>query len=261
MTDYILFKNLDDIYMTLPECLEVKPIDTEEENATDENGEKVEAEVVEEGADTAEDEKAEKVIYYVTDMVQQSQYVNMFRKAKMDAVVLTHHIDQPFISQLEAKNEGIKFQRIDADLTDAFKAKTSAKAAEELKAKEEELSKLFKKVTKQDNVAIKLEKLKNKDVSSMITLSEESRRMQDMMKMYAASGMDMGMFGKEGQTLVLNANNKLVQYVLENQDGENVSLICEQLYDLAMIQHAPLDAESMTKFVNRTNKIMLLLAQ
>ncbi len=261
MTDYILFKNLDDIYMTLPECLEVKPIDTEEENATDENGEKVEAEVVEDGADSAEDEKAEKVIYYVTDMVQQSQYVNMFRKAKMDAVVLTHHIDQPFISQLEAKNEGIKFQRIDADLTDAFKAKTSAKAAEELKTKEEELSKLFKKVTKQDNVAIKLEKLKNKDVSSMITLSEESRRMQDMMKMYAASGMDMGMFGKEGQTLVLNANNKLVQYVLENQDGENVSLICEQLYDLAMIQHAPLDAESMTKFVNRTNKIMLLLAQ
>ncbi len=261
MTDYILFKNLDDIYMTLPECLEVKPIDTEEENATDENGEKVEAEVVEDDADATEDEKAEKVIYYVTDMVQQSQYVNMFRKAKMDAVVLTHHIDQPFISQLEAKNEGIKFQRIDADLTDAFKAKTSAKTAEELKAKEEELSKLFKKVTKQDNVAIKLEKLKNKDVSSMITLSEESRRMQDMMKMYAASGMDMGMFGKEGQTLVLNANNKLVQYVLEHQDGENVSLICEQLYDLAMIQHAPLDAESMTKFVNRTNKIMLLLAQ
>ncbi len=261
MTDYILFKNLDDIYMTLPECLEVKPIDVEEENATDENGEKVEAEVVEEDADSAEDEKAEKVIYYVTDMVQQSQYVNMFRKAKMDAVVLTHHIDQPFISQLEAKNEGIKFQRIDADLTDAFKAKTSTKAAEELKAKEEELSKLFKKVTKQDNVAIKLEKLKNKDVSSMITLSEESRRMQDMMKMYAASGMDMGMFGKEGQTLVLNANNKLVQYVLEHQDGENVSLICEQLYDLALLQHAPLDAESMTKFVNRTNKIMLLLAQ
>ncbi len=261
MTDYILFKNLDDIYMTLPECLEVKPTDIEEENATDENGEKIEAEIVEEDVEDTDDEKKEKVIYYVTDMVQQSQYVNMFRKAKMDAVVLTHHIDQPFISQLEAKNEGIKFQRIDADLTDAFKAKTSAKAAEELKAKEEELSKLFKKVTKQDNVAIKLEKLKNKDVSSMITLSEESRRMQDMMKMYAASGMDMGMFGKEGQTLVLNANNKLVQYVLEHQDGENVSLICEQLYDLAMIQHAPLDAESMTKFVNRTNKIMLLLAQ
>ena len=261
MTDYILFKNLDDIYMTLPECLEVKPTDVEDENAVDENGEKVEAEIVDDESVAEDEEKKEKVIYYVTDMVQQSQYVNMFRKAKMDAVVLTHHIDQPFISQLEAKNEGIKFQRIDADLTDAFKAKTSAKAAEELKTKEEELSKLLKKVTKQDNVAIKLEKLKNKDVSSMITLSEESRRMQDMMKMYAASGMDMGMFGKEGQTLVLNANNKLVQYVLEHQDGENVSLICEQLYDLALLQHAPLDAESMTKFVNRTNKIMLLLAQ
>ncbi|MBQ7833292.1 MAG: molecular chaperone HtpG [Lachnospiraceae bacterium] len=259
MTDYILFKNLDDIYMTLPECLEVKPIDTEEENAVDENGEKVEAEIVEEEETT--EEAKEKVIYYVTDPVQQSQYINMFRKAKMDAVVLTHNIDQPFISQLEAKNEGIKFQRIDADLTDAFKAKTSAKVAEELKAQEEELSKLFKKVTKKDNVAIKLEKLKNKEVSSVITLSEESRRMQDMMKMYAASGMDMGMFGKEGQTLVLNANNKLVQYVLENRDGENVSLICEQLYDLALIQHAPLDPEAMTKFVNRTNKIMLLLAQ
>ena len=162
---------------------------------------------------------------------------------------------------MEAKNEGIKFQRIDADLTDAFKAKTSAKVAEELKAQEEELGKLFKKATKKENIAIKLEKLKNKEVSSMITLSEESRRMQDMMKMYAVHGMGMDMFGNEGQTLVLNANNKLVQYVLEHQDGENVSLICEQLYDLAMIQHAPLDAEAMTKFVARTNKIMLLLAQ
>ena len=196
-------------------------------------------------ADT--EEPKEKVIYYVTDMLQQSQYVNMFRKAKMDAVVLTHNIDQPFISQLEAKNEGIKFQRIDADLTDAFKAKTSAKAAEEMKVQEEALGKLFKKITKKDNVVVKLEKLKNKEISSVITLSEESRRMQDMMRMYAASGMDMGMFGKEGQTLVLNANNKLVQYLLEDAEGENVSIICEQLYDLAMIQHAPLNAEQARK--------------
>jgi len=259
MTDYILFKNIDDVYMTLPECLEVKCID-EEENAVDENGEKVEAEVVDEAEETTEEPK-EKVIYYVTDMQQQSQYVNMFRKAKMDAVVLTHNIDQPFISQLEAKNEGIKFQRIDADLTDAFKAKTSAKAAEELKVQEEELGKLFKKIIKKENVLVKLEKLKNKEISSVITLSEESRRMQDMMRMYAASGMDMGMFGKEGQTLVLNANNKLVQYLLEDAKGENVSIICEQLYDLAMLQHAPLNAEEMTKFVNRTNKIMLLLTK
>ena len=260
MTDYILFKNIDDVYMTLPECLEVKCIDTEEENATDENGEKVEAEVVEEAESVAKESK-EKVIYYVTDLQQQSQYVNMFRKAKMDAVVLTHNIDQPFISQLEAKNEGIRFMRIDADLTDAFKAKTSAKVAEEMKNQEEELGKLFKKITKKENVAVKLEKLKNKDISSMITLSEESRRMQDMMRMYASSGMDMGMFGNEGQTLVLNANNKLGQYLLENAEGENVSLICEQLYDLAMIQHAPLQPEEMTKFVSRTNKIMMLLTK
>ena len=193
-------------------------------------------------------------------MNQQSQYINMFRKAKMDAVVLTHQIDLPFISQLETKNEGVKFKRIDEDFGDALKAKTSAKAAEEMKAQEEELGKLFKKITKKDNVTVKLEKLKNKDISSMITVSEESRRMQDMMRMYAMGG-DMGGFGTEGQTLVLNANNKLVQYVLENKDGENVNTICEQLYDLALIQHAPLEPEAMTKFVARTNKIMLLLAE
>ena len=276
MTDYILFKNLDGEYMTLPECLEVKATDTEEESATDvETGEKVESEVVEENASGEEgnseagndagdentDEKKEKTIYYVTDEVQQSQYINMFRKAKMSAVILKDTIDQPFISQLEAKNEGIHFKRIDADITDDMKAKTSKKAAEELAAQGEELSKLFKKAVKKDNVTVKLERLKNKDVSSMITLSEESRRMQDMMKMYSMPGMNMPGMGKEGLTLILNANNKLVQYILEHKDGENVDLICEQLYDLALLQQAPLDPESMTKFVNRSNKIMLLLAQ
>ena len=261
MTDYILFKNIDDVYMTLPECLEVKPIDTEE--AVDEDGNVVEAEIVSDGSNESEetDEKKTKTIYYVTDMQQQSQYVNMFRKAKMDAVVLSHNIDQPFINQLEMKNEGISFKRIDEDLEDIFKSKTSAKVAEELKAMEEELSKLFKKVVKKDNVSIKLEKLKNKDISSMVTMSGESRRMQDMMKMYGAMGMGMDSFGKEGQTVILNANNKLVQYVLDNKDGENTGIICEQLYDLAMIQHAPLSPEEMTKFVARTNKIMMLLAE
>ncbi len=262
MTDYILFKNLDDKYVTLPECLEVKPIDVDEEgNAVDlETGEKVEAEVVsDEAAET--DEKKEKTIYYVTDPVQQSQYVNMFKKAKMDAVVLKHDIDQPFIQQLEAKNEGIKFLRIDADITDIFKAKTSKKTEEEIKSMTEELEKLFKKVIKKDNIAIKVEKLKNKDISSMITLSEESRRMQDMMRMYAMNGMDLGPMGKEGQTLILNANNKLVEYLVEHKEGENVTLICEQLYDLALLQHAPLDPEAMTKFVARSNKIMMILAQ
>lgn len=277
MTDYILFKNLDGKYLTLPECLEVNKTDPDEageqeesagENAVDENGEKVEAEVVnedgsvEQAADEEEPEEGkEKTIYYVTDEKQQSQYINMFRSAKMDAVILTHNIDQPFVSQLEAKNPGIKFQRIDADLTDSFKAKTSKKAAQEMEKQAEEISKLFKKALKKDNIKIAVEKLKNKKVSAVITLSEESRRMQDMMKMYSMNGMDMGMFGKEGETLVLNANNTLVQYILENQDGENAGMICEQLYDLARIQHAPLEPEAMTKFVARSNEIMMLLAK
>ena len=268
MTDYILFKNLDGEYMTLPECLEVNKIDPDEveegENATDENGEKVEAEVVDENGETVgedAEEKKEKVIYYVTDEKQQSQYINMFKAAKMDAVVLTHHIDQPFVSQLEAKNEGIKFQRIDADLTDVFKSKTSKKAEKEMEEQAEEIAKLMKKVLKKDAIKVKVEKLKNKKISSMITLSEESRRMQDMMKMYSMPGMDMGMFGKEGETLILNANHPLVQYVLEHQDGENVKMICEQLYDLALLQQAPLEPEAMTKFVARSNEIMMLLTK
>ena len=286
MTDYILFKNLDGEYMTLPECLEVNKTDPDEvgENATDENGEKVDAEVVDENGekveaevvdengeavtgedgDDAEEEKKEKVIYYVTDEKQQSQYINMFKAAKMDAVVLTHNIDQPFVSQLEAKNEGIKFQRIDADLTDVFKAKTSKKAEKEMEEQAEAVGKLMKKVLKKDAIKVKIEKLKNKKISSMITLSEESRRMQDMMKMYAMQGMggmDMGMFGKEGETLILNANHPLVQYVIEHQDGENVKMICEQLYDLALLQQAPLEPEAMTKFVARSNDIMMLLTK
>ncbi len=310
MTDYILFKNLDGVYMTLPECLEVNKIDPDEaddaENATagdgnaettgesggqdetdsaaadesveteaaavDENGEKVEAEVVDEAekvdgevldenGEPVEEEKKEKVIYYVTDEKQQSQYINMFKAAKMDAVVLTHNIDQPFVSQIEAKNEGIKFQRIDADLTDTFKAKTSKKAEKEMEEQAEEIAKLMKKALKKDQIKVKIEKLKNKKISSMITLSEESRRMQDMMKMYSMPGMDMGMFGKEGETLILNANHPLVQYVLEHQDGENVKMICEQLYDLALLQQAPLEPEAMTKFVARSNEIMMMLTK
>ena len=275
MTDYILFKNLDGKYMTLPECLEVNKIDPDEaENATDENGNKVEAEVVSDGDaagdgandgnvdDAAEgEEKKEKVIYYVTDEVQQSQYINMFKAAKMDAVILTHNIDQPFISQLESKNEGIKFQRIDADLTDTFKSKTSKKAEEEMKGQAEAIAKIMKKALKKDKLEVKVEKLKNKKISSMITLSEESRRMQDMMKMYAKNGMGMGDMAEEGETLILNANHPLVQYVIGHEEDEHVGMICEQLYDLAKLQHAPLKPEDMTKFVNRSNEIMMLLAK
>ncbi len=273
MTDYILFKNLDGKYLTLPECLEVKKIDPDEAGDKDENtasatdaetGEKVEAEVVDENeGDTGhtDEETKEKVIYYVTDLVQQSQYVNMFKKAGMDAVVLPDKIDQPFVSQLEAKNEGIKFARIDADLTDTFKAENSKEEEEELAKKSEEITEFFKKAVNNESITVKVEKLKNEDIASMITVSEESRRMQDMMKMYAMPGMDMGMMGREGETLVLNANNHLVSYVLDNKEGENVELICEQLYDLALIQQSPLQPDAMTKFINRSNKIMMLLAK
>jgi len=255
MTDYILFKNLDGKYMTLPECLEVKPIDVEDADAED---------VIEDSAEEAENtdeaaENKEKIIYYVTDEQQQSQYINMFRQAKMDAVILNHNIDQPFVSQLEAKNEGIKFMRIDADLTDSFMSKTSKKAQEEMKAQAEELQKIFKKALKKENITVKIEKLKNKKISSMITVSEEARRMQDMMRMYAMNGMGMGAFGNEGETLVLNANHPLVQYILANQDGKNTKMFCEQLYDLAKLQHAPLDGEAMTRFVQRSNDIMCAL--
>ena len=263
MTDYILFKNLDGKYMTLPECLEVNKTDPDEtqEGAVDENGEKLEAEVVEDkNEDSAEEEKKDKTIYYVTDEKQQSQYINMFKAAKMDAVMLTDRIDQPFISQLEAKNEGIHFARIDADLTDAFKAKTSKKTQEELNAQAEKVEKLVQKALKNDKIKVKIEKLKNKKVSSVLTVSEESRRMQDMMKMYGG-GMDMSMFGAEGETLVLNANHPLVTYITEHEDDANTKMICEQLYDLAKLQNAPLSPEAMTKFVARSNDIMLLLAK
>ncbi|MBR3306442.1 MAG: molecular chaperone HtpG [Lachnospiraceae bacterium] len=269
MTDYILFKNLDAKYMSLPECLEVKPVDTgdeaEEGQATDADGNKIEAEEIapdnENTTDNEEtlEEKKEKVVYYVTDEKQQSQYVAMFKKAGKDAVILKDQIDQPFITQLESKNEGVKFMRIDAELTDDLKTKTSKKAQEELDAQTEELSKIFKKAIKKDNLTVKVEKLKNKDISSMITVSEQTRRMQDMMKMYSMGGMGLGDMGREGYTLVLNANNKLVQKILEDKEGENVQLLCEQLYDLALLQNAPLEGEAMAKFVARSNKIMGML--
>ncbi|MBD5499621.1 MAG: molecular chaperone HtpG [Lachnospiraceae bacterium] len=267
MTDYILFKNLEGKYLTLPECLEVNKIDPDEvENKEEEKAEVVDEEgnVIsgqENDEDGEEEEKKEKVIYYVTDEKQQGQYINMFKAAKMDAVILTHNIDQPFVSQLEAKNEGIKFQRIDADLTDTFKAKTSKKAEKELEEAAEAIGKVMKKALKKDQITIKVEKLKNKKISSMITLSEESRRMQDMMRMYSMPGMDMGGFGKEGETLVLNANHPLVQYVMEHTEGDHVNMICEQLYDLALLQHAPLEPEAMSKFITRSNEIMMMLTK
>ena len=267
MNDYILFKNLDGKYLTLPEALQInKEAEDEDkkEEAVDENGNKVEAEVVDDKAEDKKDEKEEKeprIIYYVTDEQQQSQYIKMFKAQKMEAFVMKHNIDTPFMQQLESKNEGISFKRIDADLTDTFKSKTSKKAAKELEEKEKEISEKLKKALKNDKLVVKLEKLKDKKVSSMLTVSEESRRMADMMKMYALNGMSMGDFGTEGQTLILNANHPLVQYVMENNDEKNTSMICEQLYDLARIQNAPLDADAMSRFIERSNEIMMILAK
>ena len=268
MTDYILFKNLDDTYMTLPECLEVKPIDTDE-TAVDENGEKIEAEVVTEQEATAdEEEEAEeaqeknKTIYYVTDRLQQSQYIAMFKNAKMSAVYLEEKIDSPFVTQLENKNPGIKFVRIDADLEDSFKSKTSKKAQEEFDNLAKDIEEMMKKALKKESLSVKIEKLKNKKIASMLTVSEETRRMQDMMKMYSMPGMDMGdMFGNgEGQTLVLNANHALVKYVTDNMGADDTKMICEQLYDLARIQNAPLSSDDMANFIARSNDIMMKFA-
>ncbi|MBQ9612334.1 MAG: molecular chaperone HtpG [Lachnospiraceae bacterium] len=278
MTDYILFRDLDGKYLTLPEALDVNKIDPESEesgNAVDENGEKVETEIVSEGAgseensgenkdsaEAGEEEKKDKTIYYVTDEQQQGQYIKMFRAAKMQAFVLTHNIDQPFIQQLEMKNEGIHFERIDAGVDEILKSKTGKKAAEELKKEEEKVAALVKKALKDDKLGVRLEKLKDKKISSILTVDEQSRRMQDMMKMYAAGGMGgFGDLGKEGETLVLNANHPLVKFILEHEESKDAKTICEQLYDLAKIQNSPLSPEEMTKFVNRTNEIMMLMTQ
>lgn len=265
MNDYILFKDLDGKYMTLPECLETKPIDTEDEEdkdpAEDVSDSVEEAEAESEAESEDEDKKKDKIIYYVTDEQQQSQYINMFKQAKKNAVILTHNIDQPFVSQLESKNEGIKFMRIDADLTDEFLGKTSKKAREEMDAQATDLDKIFKKALKNEKITVKVEKLKNKKISSMITLSEETRRMQDMMKMYGMGGMNMPGMDGEGETLVLNAGHPLVKYILDNKEGDNTKLICEQLYDLAKLQHAPLSPEAMTRFIQRSNDIMCLVSE
>ena len=256
MNDYILFKDINDKYITLPELL-VK----EEEKATDENGEKVEAEVVDEtkdADDNKEPEDTRKTVYYVTDVAQQGQYINMFKEQGMNAVILDHAIDTSFITQLEQRNENYKFCRIDADVTESMVEETSE---DELKSETETLTDVFRKALNNEGLEVKVEKFKNKDLSSMLTVSEESRRMQDMMKMYAMGGMDMSMFGSASETLVLNANNDLVKYILNNKDSENVPTFAAQLYDLAKIANAPLSPEAMTEFVARSNKIMMLLTK
>ena len=251
MSDYVLFKNLDHKYMTLKECIEKNGGKAEPE-------EKTEGENAEQSAEKKETEKT--TIYYVTDEQQQSQYINMFKKEGLDAVILSHNIDSPFITQMEQKNEHIKFQRIDADLTDHFKEDVSEEEKEAFKEKTDSLVEIFRKALGNDKLEVKVEKMKDENVASMITLSEESRRMQEMMKMYGMSGMDPSMFGTNA-TLILNANHPLVEYVVEHKDGENTEMFCHQLYDLAMLAHKPLSPEEMTEFVKRSNEIMMKLAK
>ena len=250
MMDYILFKNLDHKYMTLKECVEAnggKLIDPKEEKEEPKEGEE-------------KKEEPKTTIYYVSDEQQQSQYINMFKNQGQDAVILNYNIDSPFITQLEQRNPNLQFQRIDADITDSAKEEVKEEDKEAFQKTTDALVETFRKVMENDKLDVKVEKLKDDKVASMITLSEQSRRMQEMMRMYGMAGMDASMFGGE-ITLTLNANHPLVQFVAEHGDNENTPVICKQLYDMAMLAHKPLTPEEMTAFVQRSNEIMLLLTK
>ena len=252
MNDYILFKNIDGKYLTLKDCIEEnrKP---EDETKTEETVESTEEKKEDGAKDEKEPEKT--TIFYVTDEVQQSQYINMFREAKKDAVILKQNIDSAFISHLEQKDQTIQFKRIDADLTEELRGE---EAADEETSKT--LTEVFRDALKNDKLEVKVENLKNEKVAAMMTLSEESRRMQDMMKMYNMYGMDPSMFGGQ-ETLVLNAKHPLVQFVADNKDSDKTPVICEELYDLAMLSHKQLSPEEMTRFVQRSNEILLMLTK
>ena len=250
MKDAVLFKNLDHKYLTLKDCIEANGGTVEDPNAKTEDNK----------ADDQNTEKKEEdktIIYYVTDEIQQSQYINMFKKQGMDAVILGHNIDSPFITQLEQRNQNIKFQRIDADVTAGAKEEVAEEEKEAFQKTSDSLVEIFRKELGDEKLDVKIEKLKDENIASMMTLSEENRRMQEMMKMYGMSGMDMG----TTSTLILNANHPLVQYVVDHKGSENTSIICKQLYDLAMLAHKPLNPEEMTAFVKRSNEIMMLLTK
>ena len=269
MSDYILFKNLDGKYLTLKDCKEenekkaLEAAGSKEDAAGDAaSGNEGEQSAQENKEDAAGEEGEEKepkktVIYYVTDEIQQSQYINMFREAGMDAVILKHNIDSPFITHLESRNEDIRFQRIDADVTDTLREEDGG---EELQKIGEKLTGMFRRVMGNEKLEVKTERLKDEKVASMMILSEDSRRMQEMMRMYGMSGMDPSMFGSSA-TLVLNAKHPLVQYIAEHEESDDMKMMCEQLYDLAMLAHKPLSPDEMTKFIARSNDIMMKLAK
>ena len=260
INDYILFKDINDKYQTLPELLapvaEDEKTDAESADASDDTKK---ADNTDANASDENKEPEKNTVYYVTDVVQQGQYIKLFKEQGMNAVILDHNIDTSFITQLEQRNDHYKFMRIDADLTESLKDESGADLTEATTT----LSEVFKKALNNDKLTVKVENLKNTDVASVLTLSEQGRRMQDMMKMYAAGGMggmDPSMFAAD-QTLTLNANNELVKYILDNKDSEHVPMFAEQLYDLAMLSNQPLSVDQMTKFVKRSNDIMLLLTK
>ena len=260
MKNSMLYKNLDHKYMTLEDIIkeakgeEADAAETEETKAEETKTDAEESK----DADAKEEEKTR--IFYVTDEVQQSQYINMFKAQGQDAIILTHNIDSAFITYLEQKHQEVQFLRIDADVHDSLKDEVAEDEKEEFQKTTDSLVEIFRKELGNENLDVKVEKLKDENVASMAVLSEENRRMQEMMKMYGMGGMDASMFGSQA-TLVLNANHPLVQFLVANKDSENVSIICKQLYDLAMLAHKPLSPEEMTAFVKRSNDIMMLLTK
>ena len=247
--DSMLFKNLDHKYLTLEDCIKANGGETAEETKAEET------------TDSEETKETPKTnIFYVTNEQQQSQYINMFKEQGQDAVILAHNIDSAFITYLEQKHDNVKFQRIDADVHESLKAEVAEEEKETFQKNADSLTEIFRKVLNNEKLDVKVEKLKDENIASMAVLSEESRRMEEMMKMYGMGGMDTGMFGGQA-SLILNADHPLVQYVVENKEGENVELICKQLYDLALLAHKPLSPQEMTAVVQRSNQIMMLLTK
>ena len=260
MKNSMLYKNLDHKYMTLEDIIKEAKGEEADAAKTEETKEEETKTDAEESKDTDAKEEEKTRIFYVTDEVQQSQYINMFKAQGQDAIILTHNIDSAFITYLEQKHQEVQFLRIDADVHDSLKDEVAEDEKEEFQKTTDSLVEIFRKELGNEKLDVKVEKLKDENVASMAVLSEENRRMQEMMKMYGMGGMDASMFGSQA-TLVLNANHPLVQFLVTNKDSENVSIICKQLYDLAMLAHKPLSPEEMTAFVKRSNDIMMLLTK
>ena len=260
MKNSMLYKNLDHKYMTLEDIIKEAKGEEADATKTEETKEEETKTDAEESKDTDAKEEEKTRIFYVTDEVQQSQYINMFKAQGQDAIILTHNIDSAFITYLEQKHQEVQFLRIDADVHDSLKDEVAEDEKEEFQKTTDSLVEIFRKELGNEKLDVKVEKLKDENVASMAVLSEENRRMQEMMKMYGMGGMDASMFGSQA-TLVLNANHPLVQFLVANKDSKNVSIICKQLYDLAMLAHKPLSPEEMTAFVKRSNDIMMLLTK